>query len=609
MLYPQHNHRRIAQKLDGIWQFCRDSEDLGERQCWFKNPLESTMPMPVPAAFNEMTSDPELRDPCGIVWYFLRFQTKLSESHPCARIRFGAAAPKARIFLNGRLIADEHLGKLPFDADASVHLKDGENLLAVRIDTRLDWSHLPPGFLKEENADWSGKFLRGSQTPRHEYHFDFLHSGGLLRSVWLIQLPSCHLETLRVRTLLDAEENPHGFRVEPKLSLDSDTAVCCRLFNADGSLAAEGIGTKFLDLKPIEPRLWSPDLPHLYRLQVEIDGVDYYEESLGLRHVKVTPDAFLLNGEPVYLAGFGMHEDLPLIGQGHSDARIVKDLTRLKEMGGNSFRTSHYPYDESAYRLADQLGLLVIAESAAVGMNAWNAYEVFHEDRINAETLAHHKRIMERMIDRDHRHPSVIMWSLANEVACYEPKAKSYFEALFNFCRNISPDPLPLTVVQSSVPPSFAEKQSQTAQFCDVVCWNRYYSWYQDCGHLEDILPQIREEIQAWRRAFPDKPVMLTEFGADALAGLHHHPPIMFSEEYQVRLIETFLQGVDEFPFVVGEHVWNMADFATKQGVTRIGGNLKGVHTRNRQPKLAAHFLQQRWQGFPKNSTAKRPAS
>ena len=70
----------------------------------------------------------------------------------------------------------------------------------------------------------------------------------------------------------------------------------------------------------------------------------------------------------------------------------------------------------------------------------------------------------------------------------------------------------------------------------------------------------------------------------------------MFSEEYQVAVLESFHKGFDRLHFVIGEHVWNFADFATKQGVTRVGGNKKGVLTRQRQPKAAAHALRLRWQ-------------
>ena len=286
-----------------------------------------------------------------------------------------------------------------------------------------------------------------------------------------------------------------------------------------------------------------------------------------------------------------------LSGHGHSNPRMVKDLTLLKNMGANSFRTAHYPYDEQAYALADQIGLLIIDETPAVGMNAWDAYPVFDESKCNQETLAIHCDYITRMVERDSLHPSVIMWSLANEPSCHEDGAEAYFKTLCEHCKNIDPDNLPITVVQSSTPPGkyYDSHHSQSAQFCDVICWNRYYAWYQDGGHPEDVELQVEHEANAWREAFPEKPVMLAEFGADAVAGEHSDPPVMFSEEYQKCIIENYCKQLDKLPYVIGEHVWNLADFMTKQGLTRVIGNRKGIHTRDRQPKLAAHYLKQRW--------------
>jgi beta-glucuronidase len=206
------------------------------------------------------------------------------------------------------------------------------------------------------------------------------------------------------------------------------------------------------------------------------------------------------------------------------------------------------------------------------------------------------------MIARDHIHPCVVMWSLANEPACNEPAAEDYFRSLFECCRAADPQKLPVTVVQSSTPPGpryESSHHSLSAKFCDVILWNRYYGWYQDSGHLEDVVLQVRYEAEAWREAYPDKPLVLAEFGADAVAGQHSDPPIMFSEEYQEETIRLYAEALDTLPFVIGEHVWNLCDFMTKQGLTRVLGNRKGIHTRDRQPKLAAHFLKKRWKSRP----------
>ena len=588
MLYPQSNSRRIALSLDGLWQFKKDPTDLGRSENWAESIPADTISMPVPAAFNEMTADPQLRDYAGVVWYF----RELSALPVAGRqvLRFGAAVYHASIYLNGTLLAEEHLGKLPFEVDVTGLLAEDTNFLAVRIDTTLTWQTIPPGTIKEMKATWSTPNLHGNEAPRPEYHFDFLNYGGLLRSVWLLGLPQNHIESVSLTTLAEGDQ-PVGISVDA--AVEGSGSLYFRLIDADGNCVATSP-----ELRPAAPKAWSPETPYLYTLEISLGSDDLYRLPVGLRTVRVTPKAFLLNGQPVYFKGCGLHEDFHLLGHGHSNARLVKDLTLLKNMGANSFRTSHYPYDETAYQLADRLGLLVIDETAAVGLNAWDAYPVFTEERCNSTTQAHHKRIIERMIQRDHVHPSVVMWSLANEASCHEPGGDAYFAPLFEHCRAVDPQKLPVTVVQSSMPPGvrYPDHHSQSAKYCDVICWNRYYAWYQDGGYPEDVAPQLAYEATAWREAFPDKPILLAEFGADAVAGQHSDPAVMFSEEYQEEIIRRYCEQLDLLPGVIGEHVWNLCDFMTKQGLTRVIGNRKGIHTRERQPKLAAHYLKRRWQ-------------
>lgn len=594
MLPPQTNARRLAIRLDGIWMFRKDPEAIGLMERWHSDPPDGTVPMPVPSAFNEMTSDPELRDYFGAAWYFTSFEAPAFGE--CHVLRFGAAAHHAKVWLNGKEVGGASLGRLPFECDITAELRPGPNKLAVRVDTTLDWHTIPPGQPKKIEPSWGAPNVHGpSAHSRPEYHFDFLNCGGLLRSVWLLALPHNPIQSVRIETLAEGD-CPAGLRVDVFQAGRQDCSARMRLLDLMGGVVAEAAAGE--PLLPADPRAWSPESPYLYDLEIRLDDRDLYTLPVGLRVVRVTPEAFLLNGAPVRFQGCGLHEDFALLGQGHSDARLVRDLTLIKTMGGNSFRTSHYPYDEAAYALADRLGLMVIDETPAVGMNAWGAYPVFCEERCNGQTLSTHKKALALMIERDHYHPSVVMWSLANEPSCYEPEALPYFESLFEFCRANDPQGLPATVVLSSTPPgeAFLPKcNSRIAHLCDVIVWNRYYAWYENHGHLDDITPQLMAEAGAWRAAFPAKPLFLGEFGADAVPGLHADPPVPFSEEFQKEMIRLYCEAIDDLPFVIGEHVWNLCDFMTKPGLTRVMGNRKGVHTRERQPKLAAHYLKTRW--------------
>jgi beta-glucuronidase len=296
----------------------------------------------------------------------------------------------------------------------------------------------------------------------------------------------------------------------------------------------------------------------------------------------VEGDALLLNGQPIYLQGFGRHEDFPIAGRGLLPAVIVKDYALLQWIGANSFRTSHYPYSEQMMDLADRLGFLVIDETPAVGL-------FFAEEGL-ARRQQLCRQYTRELLARDKNHPSVIMWSLANEPHSDHPAAKPFFRDLYDLAKSLDPS-RPATLV------SHMGLSEESFEFCDVLTLNRYYGWYIFGGQLATAYDMLSEELDEMYAQF-HKPLILTEFGADTVAGCHAQPPEMFSEEYQAEMLAGYIQVLRSKPFVVGEHVWNMCDFQTGQSVRRVGGmNLKGVFTRDRRPKLAAHRLRELWKG------------
>ena len=291
-------------------------------------------------------------------------------------------------------------------------------------------------------------------------------------------------------------------------------------------------------------------------------------------------DRLLLNGQPVYLKGFGRHEDFPVVGRGYLPALIVKDYALMDWLGANSFRTSHYPYSEQMLDLADRLGFLVIDETPAVGL-------YFREDGLEKRSALCQQFVRE-MVARDKNHPSVMMWSLANEPHSTPPHARPFFEGLYRETKALDPT-RPVTLV------SFLGAGEQAFEFCDVVCLNRYLGWYSQGGNLDEGLELLSAELDALHEKFR-KPVLLAEFGADAIPGQHAQPPEMFSEEYQAELVVRYIELLHQKPYVVGEHIWNLCDFKTSQGITRVGAlNHKGVFTRDRRPKLAAHRIRTLW--------------
>jgi beta-glucuronidase len=349
----------------------------------------------------------------------------------------------------------------------------------------------------------------------------------------------------------------------------------------DVELAEE---TAVAHLSISDAKFWSPDSPYLYDLVVELlaDGqmIDRYTLPIGIRTIEVDGDALLLNGKPIVLRGFGRHEDFPVAGRGTVPAVNIKDFALMNWIGANSFRTSHYPYDEEMLALADRLGFLVISETPAVGL-------FFQEDGLDRR-LQLCRQMTQELIARDKNHPSVIMWSLANEPRSVHGNEVPFFRNLYTLAKSLD-DTRPITIVSDL----FTEEASFT--FFDVVCLNVYRGWYQESGELAAGLAQFERILDEAFAKF-GKPILVTEFGADAMPGHHALPPEMFSEEYQADFIASYIAVMDEKPFVAGQHVWNLCDFKTAQGVKRpFAMNFKGVFTRDRRPKLAAHRLKEIW--------------
>jgi beta-glucuronidase len=298
----------------------------------------------------------------------------------------------------------------------------------------------------------------------------------------------------------------------------------------------------------------------------------------------------------VQLNGFARHEDFIASGRGLNLPLLVKDYQLMRWIGANSYRTSHYPYSEEEMQLADREGFLIIDEIPAVGLQ-------FESDENIAIRLRTCLQQIDELIARDKNHASVVMWSVANEptsptldqssndAPVDDPaalKGKDFLETLMRRARELDPTRLVTFVTVLGGPTTWMEQ-------CDVICMNRYWGWYVLGGELDKALISLEQELETvwttWR-----KPIIMTEFGADTIAGLHGHPSVMWTEEYQADFIRGYLSVAARKDFVAGMQVWNFADFATPQSIIRVGGlNMKGVFTRTRTPKMAAHILREFW--------------
>ncbi|MGN6814100.1 MAG: beta-glucuronidase [Thermomicrobiales bacterium] len=599
MLYPQRNQARSLLDLSGLWQFQLDPGAVGETAGWYRG-LPAPRTIAVPGSWNEQFTDAD--DYMGRAWYVTQVVVPASWRDQEVFLRVGSANYAARAWVNGVLVGTHEGGHLPFAFAITEHVAwDGPTTIAIEVENELRPDRVPPG-----GGQPTGIAAMMQNNPPGR--FDFFPYAGIHRPVSLYAVPAVHLDDLIVVTDRDGADGV--VRVTARVAGDWTGQGTAALDTPDGPLTA-GLtftaGTAEATLRVPNARLWQPGDPNLYPLTVTLrDGErvhDTYTLPSGIRTVTVQGDRLLLNGEPIFLKGFGKHEDFQLSGRGLNLPVLVTDNELLKWVGANSYRTSHYPYAEEALDLADREGILIIAETPAVGLS-------FDDGEENiARRLAQALQQTEELIARDKNHPSVIMWSLANEPfannmrfgappAPPDPNetgdptgGNAFFTTLTGRARALDPSrPITLVLLQGGSPSSWQD-------LCDVVCINRYYGWYLLGGRLAEAKQALADELDALH-ADQGKPIIITEFGADTIAGQHNEPPAMFSEEYQVEVLRFHLDVAAERAFVAGLHVWNFADFRTSQAIMRVGGlNLKGVFTRERQPKLAAHFLRERWGG------------
>ncbi len=555
MLYPKSNCYRYVHNLNGVWQFKTVSEDYLPTER-----AENTSPMAVPASMNEIVTERKVKDHVGKVVYEKTFSLPLN-ADMVYRLRIGATSHKCEVYLNGKHIGGGINGFFPIDLPLE-NLQE-ENRISVVIDNRLTFQTLPPG--RVENG-------------RQVYNHDFYNFTGIHRDVLVYALPKKHIRDIVIKTVVDGDYS----LVSAKVDTDCET-VTCKIRDAEGNIVALG-GAGLLRVP--QPHTWSPESPYLYTLIVETE-CDKYEERFGIRKIFVDEKGFYLNDKPVYFKGFGMHEDFYVIGKGNNTAVSIRDFELLKWMNANSFRTSHYPYSEEMMELADEYGFMVINEVPAVGMHWWGDYN-FGPDMVNAETAKVHKELIRQLMERDKNHPCIVMFSVANEPATHEEAAGEYFRDVIAYARTVCD--LPLTLVEFT---PFNEN-SLVTELIDVVCINRYYAWYTEHAQIDVVYDRLQSELHAYYEA-AKKPIIVTEFGADTLEGVHMLPAETFSEEWQEEyLIENF-RAIDSCEGCIGEHIWNLADFKTKEGLRRPRGNRKGVFTRDRQPKLTAHYVRKRW--------------
>ena len=470
-LYPRESETRQVKSLDGLWSFKlspSDDQMIGFRDRWYTKRLQDCILMPVPSSYNDITQDPKVRDYLGVVWYQTEFYLPSKSSGETLYLRFGSVNYEAIVFLNGHNVFNHTGGHLPFGDQVTSLLSFTQvNLLTVAVNNTLSHTTVPQATVKSPNDP--NQYPSGYKQVT--LNFDFFNYAGIHRSVVVYAVPSDHIQRITYSTKTISNSKAIIEYDVTHSSATSAGEVSCSLDLIDPQTDQVKVHSDECkaQITVRNATLWWPygmsEKPgYLYKgkfyLKRNNETVDIYYQDIGIRTVSVVSTRLLVNEKPVYLTGFGKHEDSAIRGRGFDAAYLVKDFNLLKWIGANSFRTSHYPYSEELMQLADRQGIMVIDECPAVGLF-----------QFNSQLLQQHKKSLSEMIERDRNHPSVIMWSIANEPSSSDAKCQQYFTEVIATARDADLT-RPVTAAIN------ANKQTDLlAPMLDVLMINRYYAW------------------------------------------------------------------------------------------------------------------------------------
>lgn len=539
--------------LGGDWRFVLDLHDEGLRQGWFRdtpsNPATWTVPRdydggdwqvaPVPSCWN--VQNPEWKYFEGAAWYTRMVERPDTPDGARIVLRVGAAAHAARIFVEGEYVGGHLGGSTPFFIDLTGHLADGSNRLQIQVDNRR----------------------RTDGVPMH--HFDWFNYGGLHREVALLVLPIVHIKSVRL-DLADAADL-RGIRASVVLNAPVDTAA--RLEIAELGIDAViqitgGTGNVVIDARP---DLWSPEVPRLYDCTVTC-GEDIVRERIGFRAVAVIDGEITLNGTPVWLRGVCCHEDDEERGRCTDLADIRRRLQDARDLGANCLRLAHYPHHEDVARLADEIGMMLIGEVPVY----WAI------DFANPGTLRDAENQLREMIERDANRPSVVMWSIGNENADTDARL-DFLTTLVRAARDH--DQTRLVTAACLIDRKTFAIADRLARHLDVIGVNEYFGWYE---------PNMDDFAQLLSNSHMDKPVIISETGAEAVTGFVGEVGTLFSEAHQADVFRQQLDLVVDTPFLKGFFPWLLYDFRSERRQTTYqrGWNLKGLIDRDKTRRKLA---------------------
>jgi beta-galactosidase len=502
-----------------------------------------------------------------------------------------------KVYVNGQYAGGHVGGYVGFEVDISAFLHKGDNDILVRVDNDYDRNLIP------------------SQKA------DFFLYGGITRDVWLRYVPPESIEQVLISTPTVSHESATT-RVQVSVSQQASKqslTLLTTLFDPDGTLVSQQstavTASQFsLDLASIQqPKLWSPDSPNLYQMQLELKNargqiVHTAIQHFGYRWFEMRPNqGFFVNGERLLIRGTHRHEESAGIGPALSNAQHWQDMQMIKDMGANFVRLGHYPQDPEVYRAADVLGLIL-----------WDELPWCRGGKGGKEWEDNTERLLKEQIIQNYNHASIAFWSLGNEMYWEEDfpgggdesQITPYLSELNRLTKAL--DPSRLTSIRKYYPGD---------KIVDAFSPSIWAGWYGGS------YSQYAKAIESSMAKYPH--FLHMEYGGSSHVGRHSENPISaqgmrnaqvsvdeamnqavvssvakdsdWNENYMVNLFDWHLQVSENTPNFAGNAQWAFKDFGTplrpENPIPYM--NQKGLVDREGQPKDAYYVFKSYWAKDP----------
>lgn len=565
---PLNVYGRSVTSLNGMWKYFVDQQDIGYYD-YRMNPtrwgffldakprnvsdlveysFDDSKSMKVPGDWN--TQDEQLYWYEGSVWYRQKFNWKLEQGRK-ALLYFAGANYLSRVWVNGKQVGVHEGGFTPFCFDVSDVVKAGENTIVVMVNNNRKKENIPTQI------------------------FDWWNYGGITRDVMMVSVPETYIEDYSLQLV---KGNTKLINVKLKLNekkAGKMVTLSIPELKIKKKLVTDAQGEANVVLKA-KPSLWCPENPKLYKVSITT-AEETISDEIGFRTIETRGKQILLNGKPIFLKGISSHEETAYTSRRCNSAEDADTLLAwAKDLGCNFMRLAHYPHNEHAIREAERKGVLLWEEIPCYWTIDWK----------NEKTFANAKRQLQDMIGRDKNRANVIVWSVANETP-HSAERDKFLSELAKFAKTEDDTRLISMAMEVTGQSNYVNRLNDNMnKYVDIISFNEYIGWYRDVNDA----PKMKWEVPY------DKPVIISEFGGGAVAGLHGSKNERWTEEFQENLYKENLDMLNKIEGLSGMTPWVLKDFRSPRRINPVvqkDFNRKGLVSDKGKRKKAFYVLKE----------------